>query len=131
MTKDVDEGVVITHQKFLDERKKRRPGSASQSARLAKNKNGGRAKPARLVGKAIRTQDSILGRIELLARIEALLGLAFSTARKCSPEQYSRLQQVLTLPLSCAVEPNDEQLELLALVVQTGRICTLEDEFSC
>jgi hypothetical protein len=106
MTKDRDETVIITHRKFWDERKKRREDRPPRPD-LINSDDFARVKRSPLVGQDVRCQESVEGRLKVLAGIEALLAFAYSEARKQSPEQYARLLQVLTLPLNCAGIPTD------------------------
>jgi hypothetical protein len=126
-----DKSTIITHQTFLAERNKRRQDRSPQSSGRIPALGSARTKRARLVGQSFHLQNSLNGRLDVFTATEVLLDIVFAHARKLSPEQYRRLLRVLTLPLESAIAPNNDQLNLLALVVQTGRICTFEDEFGC
>ena len=120
MAKRRDESTVITHQTFLAERNKRREDRSQQSSGRTRALGNARIKRARLVGQSLHLQDSLLDRLEVVARLEVLLGAAFDQARELSPEQYGRLLGVLTLAFECAIAPNDDQLKLMARFVLTG-----------
>ena len=131
MAKRLDESTIITHQEFLAERRKRCENHLRQSSAATGGNGKALIKRTRLVGQSLPMQDTPMGRLEVFARLEVLLEAAFRQARELSPEQYGRFLRVLTLPLECEILPNDDQLELLADVVMTGRLETSDDEFGC